>query len=98
VQVTFKNGTLGAIGKTALYDEVARVESVVESGLACFFSLLMYAPKLAVDMTPTAKAIAKAARLSSGEVLLPMGSPYGGWVDEASVESKKINDRVFDHW
>ena len=89
VQVTFKNGTLGAIGTTALYDEVVSVESVAESDLACFFSLLMYTPKLAVDKTPTAKAIAKAARLSSGEVLFPMWNPYGGWVDEASGDSKK---------
>jgi hypothetical protein len=76
---------------------VASFPSVVGSGLACFFSLLMYTPKLAVDKTPTAKAIAKAARLSSGEVLFPMGHPYGGWVDEASGDSKKINNRVFDH-
>jgi hypothetical protein len=53
----------------------------------------MYAPKLAVDKTPTAKAIAKAARLSSGEVLFPMGNPYVGWVDEAVGDSKKFNDR-----
>jgi hypothetical protein len=49
---------------------------------------------VAVDKTPTAKAIAKAARLSSGDVLLPMGNPYGGWVDKTSGDSKKISGRV----
>ncbi len=97
MEVTFKNGNLGALGTTALYVEVVRVESVVVSGLPSFFSLLMYAPKLAVDKTPTAKAIAKAARLSSGEVLFPMGNPYVSWVEEASGDSKKINNLVFDH-
>jgi hypothetical protein len=92
-QVTFKNGTLGAIGTTALNDEVARVESVVESDLTCFSSLLMYAPKLAVDITPTEKAIAKTARLSSGEVLFSMRNPYSGWVDEASGDRKKSMTR-----
>lgn len=42
---------------------------------ASFFSFPMYAPKLSVLKTPATKTIAKAARLSRGELLFIMANP-----------------------